>query len=192
MCSGCHTEVRDAEIIRRETAAMNKLGEEDLSEPKDSVNRGVTIAFLVAFCQTFDLYEVTTGEVLRDFIVPLTSGSRCRFVELDAMQKSGVVGRATTFISHCNKALFGDLVAALCDGGADLTRRVWPDIFTVRQWPSSKSDLHFELVIEQCPSFMVVCPSIVEVRNMTDADVLSRRFPASAKAGVPFFRIWCL
>jgi len=62
----------------------------------------------------------------------------------------------------------------------------------VRQWPSSKSDLHFELVIEQCPSFMVVCPSIEEVRNMELGDVLNRQFPASAKARVPFFRIWCL
>ena len=30
-----------------------------------------------------------TGEIMRDFIVPLTSRSRCRFVEL---RKSGVVG----------------------------------------------------------------------------------------------------
>jgi len=192
MCSGCQTKVTDADKIQSETEAMNKLGVEDLSEPGDSVNRGVTIAFLVAFCEAFDLYEVTTGDVLRDFIVPMTSGSRCRFVELDVMQKSGVVGPATTFISHCNKALFGDLVAALCDGGADQTRRVWPDIFTVRQWPSSKSDLHFELVIEQCPSFMVVCPSIEEVRNMILDDASSRRFHASANTRVPFFRIWCL
>jgi len=108
------------------------------------------------------------------------------------MQKSGVVGPATTFISHCNKAKFGVLVAALCDGGADLTRRVWVDIFTVRQWPSSKNDLHFEVVIEQCPSFMVISPSLEEVRNMNESDMLSRRFPAAAKAQVPFFRIWCL
>jgi len=47
-------------------------------------------------------------------------------------------------------------------------------------------------VIEQCPSFMVICPSLEEVRRMGYLDVLSRRFPAAAKAQVPFFRIWCL
>jgi len=171
---------------------MKHIGAEDLSKPEDSVDRGITIAFLLALCQTFDLYKVTTGEVLRDFIIPLTSGSRCRFVELEAIQKSGVVGRATTFICHCNKAEFGVLVAALCDGGADLTRRVWVDIFTVRQWPSSKSDLHFEKVIEQCTSFMVICPSVKEVRKMKYSNVFSRQFPVEAKVQVPFFRIWCL
>eukprot|EP00597_Dinobryon_sp_UTEXLB2267_P000300 CAMPEP_0170072478 /NCGR_PEP_ID=MMETSP0019_2-20121128/10112_1 /TAXON_ID=98059 /ORGANISM="Dinobryon sp., Strain UTEXLB2267" /LENGTH=467 /DNA_ID=CAMNT_0010281481 /DNA_START=31 /DNA_END=1434 /DNA_ORIENTATION=- len=192
MCSGCHQEVSDPERVSNEEQLMKNIGANDFSEPKDSVNRGVTIAFLVAICQYFDLYKVTAGEVLRDFIVPLTSGSRCRFVELEAMQKSGVVGRATTFISHCNKAEFGVLVAALCDGGADLTRRVWVDIFSVRQWPSSKNDLHFEVVIEQCPSFMVISPSPWEVRNMEFNDVQNRRFPTAAKAQMPFFRIWCL
>jgi hypothetical protein len=69
---------------------------------------------------------------------------------------------------------------------------VWVDIFAVRQWPSSKHDLHFEKVIALCPSFMVVCPSLEEVREMTYEDMMSRRFPAAAKAKVPFFRIWCL
>ena len=165
---------------------------DDPSVPEDSVNRGVTIAFLVAFCRTFNLYEVTTGDVLRNYVVPFTSESRCRFVELKAMQESGMVGEARTFISHCFNAPFGALVAALCDGGADLTRRVWVDIFAVRQWPSSKNDLHFEKVIAQCPSFMVVCPSLHEVREMSYEDMMSRRYPAAAKARVPFFRIWCL
>jgi len=182
----------DPDRIQSENEWKVKIGANDPSEPSDSVNRGITIAFLVALCHTFDLYKVTTGEVLRDFIIPLTSGSRCRFVELEAIQKSGVVGRATTFICHCNKAEFGVLVAALCDGGADLTRRVWVDIFTVRQWPSSKSDLHFEKVIEQCTSFMVICPSVKEVRKMKYSNVFSRQFPVEAKVQVPFFRIWCL
>jgi len=192
-CSGCNTDVTDATKIKFETEAMNKLGKEDLSRPEDSVNRGVTISFLVAFCETFDLHEVTTSDVLRDFIVPMTSGSRCRFVELDVMQKSDVVRPAETFISHCHQALFGDLVAALCDGGADQNRPVWLDIFTLRQWPSSKNDLHFESVIKQCSSFMVVCPSIVEVRNMNLENVRRRRFPEKVnKARMPFLRIWCL
>eukprot|EP01036_Dinobryon_divergens_P030422 gene30422-39665_t len=194
MCLGCSPaqKITDPERIRTEREIMQKLGDEDLSVPEESVERGVTIAFLVALCNTFNLYQVTTGDVLRDFIIPLTSGSRCRFVELAAMRKAGVVGRAKTFINHCNKAFFGDSVAALCDGGADLTRRVWFDMLAVRQWPSSKSDLHFEVVIRQCSAFMVVCPSLEEVKKMTIEDVFSRQFPASAKTRVPFFRIWCL
>ena len=105
MCSGCSPpqEITDQEQIKREQEILEKLGDKDPSVPEESVERGVTIAFLVALCKTFNLYKVTTGEVLRDFIIPLTSGSRCRFVELDAMQRAGVVGLAVTFISHCNK-----------------------------------------------------------------------------------------
>ena len=188
MCSMCHQPVTDPDRIQRENDLRNQLGEEDPSVPEESARRGVTIAFLVAFCQTFNLYDVTTGDVLRTLVVPFTSESRCRFVELETMQESGVVGEAKTFMSHCFKAPFGALVAALCDGGADLTRRVWVDIFAVRQWPSTKHDLNFEVVIKQCPSFMVVCPFLQEVSEMSYEDI----FPAAVKAKVPFFRIWCL
>ena len=185
-------EVMDPDRFNSEKEISKRLGAEDPSTPADSVNRGLTIAFLLVFCRTFDLYEVTTGEVLRNFVIPFTSGSICRFVELEAMQKLGVVGEANTFISHCNNAPFGTLMAALCDGGADLTHRVWVDIFAVRQWPSSKSDLHFERVFAQCPSFMMVCPSLPEVTQMSEVDIRNRRFSAEVKMRVPFFRIWCL
>lgn len=93
-----------------------------------------TIAFVVALCRTFTLYKVTTGESCTNLVIPLMSGSRCCFfIELKAMRKAGVVGWAVTFISHCFSGFFGDLIAALCDEGADLTRRVWLDIFAVRQ-----------------------------------------------------------
>ena len=192
VCLGCSQEVTDPEKIVSEQEIRQKLGDDDRSEPEESVERGVTIAFLVALCRTFNLYHVTTGEVMRNLIIPLTSGSRCRFVELDAVRRAGVVGRAATFISHCFSGFFGDLIAGLCDGGADLTRRVWVDIFAVRQWPSSKSDFHFEVVIRLCCSLMVVCPSIEEVKRMSEAEAMSRQFPATAKARVPFFRVWCL
>ena len=71
MCLGCSPaqEITDPERIRTEREIMQKLGDEDLSVPEQSVERGVTIAFLVALCHTFNLYEVTTGDVLRDFII---------------------------------------------------------------------------------------------------------------------------
>ena len=92
MCSRYNQKVTDPDRVSSEKEISKQLGAEDPSTPADSVNRGVTIAFLVAFCQTFNLYEVTTGEVFRNFVVPFTNGSRCRFVELEAMEKSGVVG----------------------------------------------------------------------------------------------------
>eukprot|EP01035_Chromulina_nebulosa_P029983 gene29983-biopygen19175 len=39
---------------------------------------------------------------------------------------------------------------------------------------------------------MVVCSSLEEVTHMSAADSLGHRFPAAAKARVPFFRVWCL
>ncbi len=77
------------------SAREEKLKElEDRSLPILTQLRGVTIAFLVALCFMLELQAVQgyTGEVMRDFIVPLTNGSRCRFVELEVMRKSGVVG----------------------------------------------------------------------------------------------------
>ena len=38
---------------------------------------------------------------------------------------------------------------------------------------------------------MVVYPSLQEVREMSGSDMASHRYPAAAKARVPFFRIWC-
>eukprot|EP01035_Chromulina_nebulosa_P029984 gene29984-biopygen19176 len=91
VCLGCSQEVTDADKIKREREQEieQKLGEENRSEPEESVERGVTIAFLVALCRTFNLYKVTTGEVMRNFVIPLTSGSRCRVKELKAMRKAG-------------------------------------------------------------------------------------------------------
>eukprot|EP01036_Dinobryon_divergens_P037019 gene37019-48314_t len=50
MCLGCSPaqEITDPERIKTEQEIMQKLGDEDLSEPEESVERGVTIAFLVA------------------------------------------------------------------------------------------------------------------------------------------------
>ena len=60
--------------------------------------------------------------------------SRCRFVDLPEVRAKGCVGEADTFGSHCWGATWGHLVASLADQ-ADPNRRVWIDIFAVRQWP---------------------------------------------------------
>ena len=197
MCKDCSpireiTEEDFPEKVRHERAMMQQLGDEDHSEPSDSVNRGVTIGFLVALCEAFDLFDLTTEEVLRDYVIPMTSGSRCRFVDLDAMRRSGVVGTAVTFISHTWKGKFGDLVAALIDGGADLNRFVWVDIFSVRQWPTTKPDLNFEEVIKRVRALLIVCPYLKEVEDVWGFGNDLSDLPVLVRAKIPFLRLWCL
>jgi hypothetical protein len=131
-CSGCRKPVSAEEYparVEEELRWMQTLGENDSTVPEDSVNRGVTIAFLVELCGFFNLWKVPTREVLFNVIVPLTSESRCRFTDLPELDESGVVGRASIFISHCWSAPFGDLVAAVSEG-RDGKERVCCDIHT--------------------------------------------------------------
>ena len=84
------------------------------------------------------------------FIVPET-GNSMSISEL-GLRKSGAFGKADTFVSHCwvrilshlffikddtikciQGAKWGLMVAALAEH-ANLKRRVWIDVFTVRQW----------------------------------------------------------
>ena len=89
------------------------------------------------------------------------------------MVASGVVGPAKTFVSHCWGDSWGDLVAAVSDG-ADENRRVWVDIFVVRQWPCGASDLDFVSMIHNCSSFLLVCPSLDEIAKMSIAEQYSK------------------
>ena len=168
---------------------MNKVGVEDHSVPEDSANRGISVKFLVDFCNFFNLWDVSTRDVRSKYIIiPMTSQQRCRFVDLPMMVEAKVVGRAETFISHSWNGKFGDLVAAASDG-ADGNKMVWIDIFAVRQWPSAKNDLNFEIVIVQCPSLLIVCPSLPEVKQLV---VDTSQLSIHLKAQIPFLRVWCL
>ena len=66
ICSGCHQKVL--------------------------VDRVFSESIFSGFKLELQAFQGYTGEVMRDFIVPMTNGSRCRFVELEVMLKSGVVG----------------------------------------------------------------------------------------------------
>eukprot|EP01036_Dinobryon_divergens_P032816 gene32816-42482_t len=169
---------------------MNKLGEEDDSNVADTMDRGVTIAFLVKFCTFFSLWDVSIEDTRRKYIVPMTSEKRCRFVDLPILKEdkeTEVVGRADTYILCTRQSKFGDLVTSISDG-ADPKRKVWLDLFASRQWPCSKTDFFIEYAIQHCPSFLVFCPDPAELVNCSDVSAL----PAAVKAKVPFFRLWCL
>ena len=167
---------------------MEEIGKNDDSEEADTMDRGVSIAFLVEFCKAFDLWNLSVDEVRRDFIVPITCDERCRFVDLPIMKDNeDVVGRADTYILYTRKSKFGDLVTSISDG-ADPNRRVWLDLFASRQWPCSKTDFFIEYAIQRCPSFLVFCPDPAELSSCSDVSAL----PAHVKAQVPIFRLWCL
>lgn len=97
------------------------------------VFRGVTIGFIIEFTNTHGCWDWTTSRVVRDLIQPATASTTdaISFAEVPRVRDSGVVGRAETFISHCHGALWGTLVAALADGGANRSRRVWLDVFAL-------------------------------------------------------------
>ena len=102
------------------------------------------------------------------------------------MLDNDIVGKADTFISHSWGVKFGDLVAAICDNCGDRSRKVWVDIFAVRQWPTTKPDLDFEVVSRQCSSFLVFCLTIPAVEKM------HHEVPVEVRPYIPFFRVWCL
>ena len=160
---------------------------------RNSSARGVKIGFLMEFTKKNRCWEWSSWDVIRKIIKPLTARSRCRFVDLPAMQ--GHTGQASTFISYAQAGTWGDLLAAILDGGADLERCVWLDLFAVRQWPSSRPDLDFASTIAYCSSFMVVCSSLKEVEDMDVSQVLSGRIeglPGAVRKKICFMRVWCL
>ena len=165
----------------------------DMSVGKMSQMRGVTIGFLLAFTAKFDCWDKSSWWIIRNIVKPMTEARRCRFVELDWMAEH--VGPAKTFISYAQQGSWGDLVAAVLDGRADLDRRVWIDIFAVRQWPSDTPDLDFASTIAHCESFLCVCSYVESVDRMNLLDAVARKtdlIPSSDRKKIAFLRVWCL
>ena len=172
----------------------------DVYEPiicEAATNRGISICFLVKFCNRYNLWKLSTREVYVHYIKPMTSGLRCCFLNLPHIRGSKNVGKAMTFVSHTWESNFGDLVAAVSDG-ADLNRTVWIDIFSYCQWPSSsdtkRPELEVASIIQQCTSFLLVCSAYKEVLEIKDSDILRRRqkiFPDQLKKKISLFHTWC-
>eukprot|EP01036_Dinobryon_divergens_P027443 gene27443-36219_t len=189
-CSDCKLKCTEKDdIYTQEKLEMNELGDNDKSDVADSINRGVTIAFLVAFCTAFDLWDISVVDTVRDYIIPMTSDTRCRFVDLPVFQQNPgvVVGRAQTFVTFSGDSKFGDLVAAISEG-ADTNRRVWLGFFSARQWPCGKNDWFLEYIIQRCTSLIVFCPDPPELLQISDFADLSSELMGL----LPFFRTWCM
>ena len=208
-CCECGQKILDHDRVKSERDAM-KLMEDFESENQKSEeanNRGVSIEFVVDFCNKYNLWDISTAEVRRKFILPYTYGLKCRFVDLPHMKMTSaihnsdsdsnevvaaaapavkdIVGAATTFVSHSWAAKFGDLVSAISDH-ADLTRKIWLDIFAENQWPSRcQPDLpRFEKAIRHCTSFLLVCSSASSASTPIVRAVTTRK--------IAFFRLWCM
>ena len=143
--SGNATHPSDGLSVAKTSSTPTTTGA-DLSASA-SHSRGVTIHWLLAWTRKHNCWSWPTSAVTKYIIQPATAHSHCRYTELpellspestDAPELNGL-GPSTSFVSHCWGAPFGDLVAALLDGGADPRRRVWIDIFAVRQWPGAQA-----------------------------------------------------
>ena len=165
-----------------------------------SWRRGVSIEFLVAFTNAHGCWDARTDEVVRDVIRPATAAARCRYVDLPAVAAAAAVGPAATFVCHCWGAQWGTLVAALADGAADRSRRVWIDVFAVRQWPGNGADLDFRGVIGRSAATLVAVAPVEGaltggfMGNPDDREafVASAEYTEGAAKVLAFCRLWCL
>eukprot|EP00940_MAST-03C_sp_MAST-3C-sp2_P001488 g1488.t1 len=203
ICAACKKKVEDTLRIVEEETLRKKIEEEDLArrraraptDPPLSLGLGVTIEFLQAWTDAHDCWNWPTWKVVRDIVRPFTlARNRCRYAEIPELREAGIVGRASTFVSHTWGAKWGDLVAAIGDR-ADPQRKCWIDIFAVRQHPGNGGDLNFRRVIQECSSFVLVIPSIPKVAQMMFSDIRAKRtdkLDSEVRKTIPFLRIWCL
>ena len=157
---------------------------------KQSALRGVKLGLLVFITRKFNLWKMNSWEVIRKLIKPLTKRDRCRFTELSFVQP--YVGQADTFVSYAQAGVWGDLIAALLDGNADLDRMIWLDVCAIRQWPNKTPDLDFQATIANCSSFIIVCSSIPQIGDMSWRDMKLPNIDWSLRRMICFSRVWCL
>ena len=173
-------------------------------------SRGVTLRWLVHFTNEHDCWRWRTAEVVEKLVRPHTAAARCRYADLRLMRQKenglplGVVGAADVYVSHCWGARWGQLVAALASApDASPSRRVWLDVFAVRQWPGSRADMCFVQVLRRCESLCLCCDAQPVLRfngvdcigGLTSVQMLARAshlMTAQARRGLALHRAWCL
>lgn len=92
----------------------------------------------VAHCGRDLLKNLTTRQVCKEFLIPITSRQQpdqsCSFVEHLINERHDGVGRATVFISHCWNSLFLDIVDTIeYHFQNDTETIVWFDLFCINQ-----------------------------------------------------------
>ena len=193
------TERHKAREIHREDHATCGDGGKDESHAALVHRCGVSIEWLVNFTQHHDCWDWPTWKVNRCIIKPATQHARCRYAHLPKVQK--YAGPADVFVSHCWGAPFGDLVMAALVGARE-GRRVWVDIFAVRQWCGREADLCFESIVKLCRAVIVSVSVADELNSTTCQDAtnmerLQERYRGEAqqeliRRTVSLCRLWCI
>ena len=207
VCKFCRYQLKlsdDADRIASETEKEAETPRDEVppglseSEREDHIGmmsqaRGVSIGFLLALTSKYNCWKWTAWDIINKIVMPATEESRRRYMELDEM--SGNVGPASTFISYAQAGDWGDVMAALLDGDADLSRFAWIDIMCIRQWPSDSPDLNFAGTIRHCDSFLCVCSYVKSVESIELVDCVKRKvelISESERKKIAFLRVWCL
>ena len=185
------------EVTASETSSKDTAKAEAASA---SQRRGVPCDWLIAWTDKHDCWTWPTWKVQVDIVKPATEAAKCRYVELPEMIDAApasdgapLVGPADVFVSHCWGASWGDLVGAATDH-ARPSRRVWIDVFAVLQWPCAEQalDLDFDGVVQQCPSFLLVCSSNHPMGTFTGNNMTVADLSDETRRALAFCRVWCL
>ena len=149
------------------------------------------VEWLVSFAHVHQCWDWPTWRVQRDIVRPACAARRCRYAELPEVVPH--CGGADLFVSHCWGATFGTLVGAAILG-ARRGRRVWVDLFAVRQFPGNEADLDFDGVVARSNALLLVADVLPE---MAELDLIEcwrggATVPAEVASRVAFSRAWCL
>jgi hypothetical protein len=210
-CNACGIKLPHARFKFEKQIAQTCIREDAASkiDAEASHHRGVHALWLICFTFDHNCWDWPTWKVVRDIIKPATAdkNNRCRYVELPSVangktdKNQPFVGPAHTFLSHCWKTNFGDLVAAALHAVPlqELQHRyVWVDIFAVRQWPGNDADLVFRGVIQRCTRLKVSVSTNVgdSILTKKELDQHYMKTEEAKKIGlsgfIPFCRLWCI
>lgn len=149
---------------------------------------GVSWNWIYQFTMKNNCWDYTTRDVVEKIIKPATQKKRCRYAELDECVKE--TGPASVFVSHCWSANWGDLVSAIC---SKQTRRMWIDVFAVKQHGDNTADMCFRKIIPKC-NVVVVVVSTRRFKGLEDVETYEDFLDETeeAKEQNAFFRLWCI
>jgi hypothetical protein len=153
----------------------------EAQEPSHAAHRAVSLGFLLEFTETHDCWEMTTRDVMMQFVAPVTSRKEnpIRYTELlDEKQ----VGTVTVFVSHTWSNPWGLVVGVARKFASEFKEYhpgkelyFWIDLFAIHQHTRCdnirKIDiLQLEAVVKSAVNVLLVCDERVK----------------------PLTRVWCL
>ncbi len=164
---------------------------EEIEDPPDLVDRGVSIELLIDLLIDHDLKDMTTRQVVENFVLPQTADYGCSLAGLMKRSFPETVGRATHYIIHPWDANFGRLVEALKQ--VDESYRMehgkasfWIDIFAVDQ------HLHLDGYEQEGRVWLHRDQLLANVRNCIESIDHACVFIEPTYDPILLTRSWCL